>query len=303
MTKIEEKVIELHSLGLINSEIAKKIKKTGDTVAYYLKKYNLIRNGILISDINTILKDLNEGKTIYSIARDYKRSSYYISSLAKKYNIKTCSFDENLIKNRNINYNPFINLNDKETQYWLGFLAADGSIFKNRISLGLQEQDESHIDKFINFIGCNLPKKKTLKDNKYIGYRVSFKNAETVKFLSNIGITNKKSFTLFYKSKFTNDFIRGVIDGDGYIRKNHQEVSIATASKEFANQLQRFIIKNYSVNCTIRKYDNKSIYTVGVYGRLQVEKLLELTYKNASIYLERKYINASLNSDVKAIIP
>ena len=46
---------------------------------------------------------------------------------------------------------------------------------------------------------------------------------------------------------FTKDFIRGVIDGDGYIRKKGYEISITTGSLEFAEQLKNSFITLFDI--------------------------------------------------------
>lgn len=295
---LEQQVFELHSKNLLDEEIAKIIKMSADTVAYYRKKRGLLnnRNKKLAEIRENVIKDLRDNKTVYSIANKYNCSDTFIRNLSKYYNIKTLDFQSMVKDRRVVNNNPFEDLNNSEVNYWLGFLAADGGIFKDRISLGLQEKDEFHIDKYIKFINSKLTKRIVIKDNKYKSFVTSFRSTLVANFLNNLGITENKSYTIDYKGVFNRDFLRGVLDGDGYIRKTHTEVSITTASLVFAKQIQEFIINNFQVNCTIRKDRNN--YTVGVYGRKQVEKCLKELYENADIYLERKYQNAMLYSNI-----
>jgi hypothetical protein len=249
-----------------------------------------------------VIECLLRKETIYSIAKKFNKSQEFVRKRAKDNNIETLSFKD-MVKNRRIvSVNPFLDLDNEQVQYWLGFLAADRAIHEGKISLGLQEQDEIHIDKFIKFINPKLKKTKLLEHKKYISYRTSFRNQEICDYLNQLGITSKKSFTLFYNHSFNKHFLRGVIDGDGYIRKSHGEVSIATGSILFAEQIQKFIIDNYSVNCTIRK-DNSNIYTVGVYGKTQVTKILNDLYIDAEIYLERKFLNAMSHRNMGAQTP
>ncbi len=291
MTELEQKVLYLHSKGLIDVVIAKEISKSPDTVAYYRKKHNLTSNFVKDYNVKDILKALKTEETIYKISKRFKCSSTFLINLCNKNNIKKQTFKEYIDSIQIVKINPFKDLTCKNTNYWLGMLAADGSIHDTKIALTLQELDIKHIIKYRNFVNINLNIYKNIKDNKHISYGTAFRNKEVVLFLHNIGLTNKKSFTLNYKPKITIDFLRGVIDGDGYIRKNGCEVSITTGSEIFANQLQKFIITNIKVNCTIRKV--KNIFTVGVYGKLQVKELLKI-YKNADTYLNRKYDNAML---------
>lgn len=298
MSKLEQQVIELHSKGMLDTEIGKIINRSSDQVAYYRKKNNLPNNRMNKLKINkdNILNDLNNKITVYKISRKYKISENYIRRLAKENLIPILKFEEMVNNRRVVKNNPFKNLDSKDTQYWLGFLCADGGLFGNRITLGLQEKDKNHIDKYINFIGSKITKKliKKIMNNKiFITYSTSFRSTIVYNFLSSLGIIENKSLILEYKGNITNDFLRGVIDGDGYIRKNHQEVSISTGSLKFAKQLQKFIMSYYKVNCTIR-LAKINLYCVGVYGGKQVGKILNELYQNANTYLERKYFNAML---------
>ena len=42
----------------------------------------------------------------------------------------------------------FSSIQNQETAYWLGFLAADGSIFENKLVIGLSAKDTEHLEKF-----------------------------------------------------------------------------------------------------------------------------------------------------------
>jgi DNA-binding CsgD family transcriptional regulator len=303
---MEKEIQILHSQGLLNTEIAKIINKSPDTVAYYLKKLNLInnRNKKSIFNKDLIIKLLKEGNTIYFIKNFTQCSTTFIKKLAKENNIDVQSKEEYINSIKNITHNPFENLTNNEVNYWLGFLSADGAIFEDRVTLGLQELDYQHIEKFKNFLNSeNLKICKTIKNTKlkkYIGYRVAFRNKEVVSFLNNLGITCKKSLTLNINLKINKDFLRGVIDGDGYIRKKGYEISIASGSKIFAKQLKNSINELFKINAKIYKsikYSKNPKYTISILGKNNVKTVLTELYTNADIYLERKYLTALLVSN------
>lgn len=301
MSELERKVLDLYKQGLYDSEIAKIVNKSRDTISYYRKKHNLKSNREIFynSIYEDLLNDLKSNKTIYSISKKYNVSYNFITNIARKNNITMKDFDETVKDRRFVNNNIFSDLDDKNTQYWLGFIAADGGVFENKISIGLKIEDEKHIDKFIKFTGYNLNKryiKKKMNNKIFTSVVISFRNKEIKEFLESIGIVRNKSLNLDYKLNITNDFLRGVVDGDGYIRKNHSELTIATGSYIFANKLHDFIINTYKVRSTIRKVGNT--YIVGVYGKNQVEKVLYKLYNNANTYLERKYYNAMLYRNI-----
>lgn len=291
MNKSQKNVLDLYNKGLNDEEISKEIKLSLSTIMQYrkvlgLKSYFLLNKE---KEDQLILNELICENTAYSIKKKFNCDDCRIKRIAMQNNIKLKSFKKMCDDRRVVKFNPFDEEN-KESNYWLGILASDGSVYENRIRLGLQEQDLNHIEKFRDFINPELKIVKTIKDKKHIMYNLSFRSIETKEYLHSIGITNQKSLIIDYKKPITIDFLRGVIDGDGYIRSDGTEVSIATGSIVFANQLKEFIKKTFNVNCTVRK-TKPNLFCVGVYGGRQVNKVLEI-YENADIYLERKYQKA-----------
>ena len=54
-----------------------------------------------------------------------------------------------------MNENIFQQIDSNNKAYWLGFLAADGSVKGNELSIGLSSKDRGHLAKFLTFIGSN----------------------------------------------------------------------------------------------------------------------------------------------------
>ena len=132
---MKETIQKLHSEGLWNTEIAVLINKSPDTVAYYLKKLNLInnRNKNVIENKDLILKLLKENITNYKINQITNCSISVIERIAKENNIITQSKKEYIDSIKQVTSNIFENLENKNVNYWLGFLTADGSIYEDRI--------------------------------------------------------------------------------------------------------------------------------------------------------------------------
>ena len=55
-----------------------------------------------------------------------------------------------------IDYNPFEDLTNEDVQYWLGWLASDGCVVGNRISLSVQRRDRDILEKLNNFLNNKL---------------------------------------------------------------------------------------------------------------------------------------------------
>ena len=184
--------------------------------------------------------------------------------------------------------NRFAELDNPEAQYWLGMLAADGTIGNktNLVCLSLQEKDSTHLSKYASFMGIRVFKVYNKRYDLY-EHRASFRNKSVNHYLKSIGITDNKSASLDYKLPITRHFLRGVIDGDGYVRKNKPYVEIASQSPVFVEQLMSYL-KTQGIHCTIHGHTKSVLYIIGMYRRDAVRKLYDLLYKDASVYLERK---------------
>ena len=92
-------------------------------------------------------------------------------------------------------------------------------------------------------------------------------------------------------------FIRGYFDGDGSIILSHTkyniygQVSFASGSKDFLLGLQKALIDNFDIKSTL--YDDRRPNThtkaLKITKRKEIDKFFNVIYKDADIYLERKY--------------
>src|SRR5579863_7404867 len=121
--------------------------------------------------------------------------------------------------------NKFLELT-RDTYYFLGLLATDGSIYENRIELCFKEGDEDILYKFKEYLQSESSIRKRIhnkKDKIYYGYRLAFRNKEIVEYLNTLGITKSKTFDLELNLDFNFDLLRGIIDGDGcFITKTNK---------------------------------------------------------------------------------
>jgi len=233
--------------------------------------------------------------------------NYYISNNIP---IKNCSIlfniDRHILSNflkqkgiriipngkQNIDSNIFSKIDTEEKAYWLGFMYADGNLSSttNTISLELSLKDEIHLIKFNTFLNKS---KNTRKDN--FRCRCVFKDLKIYNDLIKLGCVPKKSLIL----KFPKDtqvpkdlihhFIRGYVDGDGsiYITNNNINVSVL-GTKEFLSTLIKVFDlpkRNFYKN---NKENNSNCYFFQYSGKNAI-LFIDKIYKDATIYLERKY--------------
>lgn len=138
--------------------------------------------------------------------------------------------------------------------YFLGLIMSDGYIMNDdklgKYYVGLDMCDEDVIE-FVSRM-TNCPYKKYHRDDeitkngtpKQPRYRVLFHGKKYVDELANYGVFPNKSKTIkgynFKRSefKFIPYVIRGLIDGDGWVRKDGKEFYICTGSEQFAYWLK-----------------------------------------------------------------
>src|SRR5574343_431199 len=230
----------------------------------------------------------------------YNSNKITITSCAAKFNISRHNLSRWIRKNNGItnphnkqklNNKVFNLINTEEKAYWVGFLYADGCIYgKNCISLELSLKDKEHLIKFNNF----LEKEKSIREDSF-RVRCVFKDCMVYQDLYNLGIKPNKSLILTFPTyyqipkKLMNHFIRGYIDGDGciYISNSNIHVSVL-GTKEFLISLIEEInlpIRNLYKN---NKNNNSNCYFFQYSGKNALS-LIDYLYKDATIYLERKY--------------
>lgn len=196
------------------------------------------------------------------------------------------------------NFNFFEKIDTADKAYWLGFIAADGSISKNTLEIGVHKNDTSVLEKF---------KKSIESDHKIIitktnMARLCITNKNTVLDLIDKGIIYSKTGKLNPNLIFSNipdifirDFCRGFIDGDGSFAcssKKGSRITFKLGCKgfEFLDYFQDIIISKTNLPKTkLYKYkDREDYYCLMWGGTKQLKILYNFLYKNSDVSLSRK---------------
>jgi hypothetical protein len=286
---IEEQVLLIANSGLSKSEFKNKI------INMAIEEYK-----------NTPLYD----KSIAKISSKYGINKKTLSKYLKEKNIE-------IVANANkseFNRDFFDNIDTEEKAYWLGFMYADGYIGATEYSVGLSIslKDIEHLKKYnkaLNYKkGLNITETHQFGSKEHVN-----KNGDTLYMVNTIirdkqlweGLNSKgcvpnKSLILtfpdesiFSNKKLIYDFIRGYVDGDGTLgvyphsktNPKLEESLLIVGTKPFLEGIQKYLGKGYlmhKTNC------NENTYRLG-YSTSKANKAAELLYKNANIYLDRKY--------------
>ena len=204
----------------------------------------------------------------------------------------------------------FFNTLTPASMYWAGFIAADGNIDKNknRIKLELSTKDKAHIEKFAKYIKTNAPIIDTVREDHrkgyisgtYYGSRIRFTSQQIVSDLQQFNIIPAKSLIYTFPEHLINHiyihhFIRGLIDGDGWVYDNtnaKKEIGLS-GTRAVVEYVFKFIKNKLSLssgNVRIPKKDIPKFY----FNKLSdMKKITNYLYQNCGdLYLERKHQNA-----------
>lgn len=214
------------------------------------------------------------------------------------------------------NKDYFTTINSPDKAYWLGFLYADGSI--NRfytsdgrlrsmtLEIGLAYKDKEHLEKFKECLESDIPifeKTNKLNEKEYKSVRIQLNNTKICEDLCKLGCVPSKTYIVQFPSfdivpkEFMRDFIRGFFDGDGCISTSeiagrpHIIVTL-TGMSDMLQNISDFLIAEKiirvrpKIHKDVRREQTFSIY---FYGSDSNKELLDYLYKNANMYLDRKY--------------
>ena len=285
---------------------------SGETIRAVAASYGFSRNNwINWLDKNgyrskTSRRKLRNTKEIIKQAYDLCQEGKSITAVARLLNIPKDSLTKDLMQlynfktlpngKKSVNDNYFSVIDSEEKAYWLGFFSADGyNDGKGSIEFCLKDTDKAAVERFAKAISAT---QKISQHNvgDFINWRISIKSKKMSADLSAIGFGYNKSFDKLFPSLPSNlysHFIRGYIDGDGYIgiKPNGRlaTVTITTASINFAIGLQDFLV-TVDIVCHIRQEKRRQNIVIW-FNAEDSHKLLDYCYKDSTVEtrLERKY--------------
>lgn len=209
---------------------------------------------------------------------------------------------------KNINWNRFTyQVNHDFFKEWssrmayiLGFSFADGNIYKTTLAWDLKD-DKELLEKINRSMSSNYP-----ITQRKASFRLRISSPIIVNDLEKLGLIPNKSKKMVFPDipdKYLCHFVRGFLDGDGwiYIRPNRNEISLgfSTGSKVFLEKLTKKLVamlKLGSNNVRLKKKITfrgvKSISYQADYFWENAYKVLLFLYSDileSDLYLERKY--------------
>lgn len=195
----------------------------------------------------------------------------------------------------------FDNIDTEEKAYWLGFIYADGYLNKNDYGVGieLKASDYNHLVKFKNAIQSEKEVKIYHKNSTFgpqdnCRFIISSKHMKQI-LLGYFGSINKTLEGQFPKieKELEHHLVRGFFDGDGCLTGFRDDNHIFRPELGFigTHKTLEYIeeISGFSWSWSQRVKTNIDNYQICC-GRVNdCLKFLSYMYKDATIYLDRKY--------------
>lgn len=208
---------------------------------------------------------------------------------------------------RSLDEDFFSVIDTEEKAYWLGFLYADGCICERRrgdkiksmfLEIGLKRSDEEHLLKFAKSIRYENVKLTYRTINGSETVRIQIFCTKMCRDLIKHGCTPRKSLILkppILDDNLITHFIRGYVDGDGYIGIKHNKTydvlrcSILGTKEVLEYIIAHFHLKNedYKIRLANKNGSDKCFQVE--FNLKATNTILLLLYKNSNIHLTRKY--------------
>ena len=296
----KEEIQRLYDEGVMLTEICKLTSSSQPTVKKVLLScgidYDTERKKAREKQLEEVIELYNQGKSQLYIETHLKLTRKTIRELLKQAGVdyRDKSQQQHINKNTIINHHVFDELTP-ESLYWIGMIFTDGHIEQKKeasIDLTLHNEDIDHLYKFKEFLGTTREIKKDKGDCSRL--RVNSKQLRDK--LVELGFTHNKSTSIVPHEllKHSRDFWRGCIDGDGgvYVHKS----KTGTSPQIFLCGTLETIFE-FAIFCTSyigikEKFPSKApgnnFYRISYYGQDAI-KIADYLYKDATVYLQRKY--------------
>lgn len=198
--------------------------------------------------------------------------------------------------------NIFEQIDSNNKAYWLGFLAADGSIKGNELSIGLSSKDRQHLVNFLTFIESDNLIVDTMShctnNGKYYpSSHINIYSTKLVNDLSMYGIINSKSYQNInflenIPKEYYDAFIIGYFDGDGWFTCTEKSHGFGfCGNKNTMTKIRDLLFEKFQYNMSVLQY-SKSPRTFYIEGqsKVRIKQFVNfyLSFENNCNLLERK---------------
>lgn len=249
------------------------------------------------SDYAAAYKMYQDGQSLDAVGLIYGVSSTAIHGAFKRRGW-ICRSQSESQRRYSVNHSAFSEITESSA-YWAGFIMADGTVSYRsadsvEVRIRLKRDDLLHLHKFRKFVSPQSKVSLYRYDNTP-SCNIGVRSEQIARDLHGFGITpnkwsNAKASPLIIDNRH---FWRGVIDGDGsigtYLNKNTNQFMPSirlVGSQDLLEQFKEFI-RESGIPTRANVKPHRSIFMYAVCGKYSIP-IMELLYKEASVYLDRK---------------
>jgi hypothetical protein len=183
----------------------------------------------------------------------------------------------------------------------LGLFITDGCVNKDTQSISFTQKNEQILRLIAIYMGADYILSPIAKTRQTPTLIINSKTLK--KDLEVLGIQHNKSLTVSFPNvpnKYLPAFIRGVIDGDGWVQKKGYVMNITTGSIGFANGLLS-VFQSWDLRTEITSQISNAgnrIYRVWVKGKYELPKLAKIIYNDEMDYYtsyKKDYMTQRIN--------
>lgn len=307
---------------LINDYIPGETSLKSLAKKYNINNYKTVADVLKENNIKTVKPKLISKEILKKASEHYTNNDISIINCAKKFKIGKNTLynylkEKDLIKSpgiyqKDISYNEkfFDNIDTEEKAYWLGFIMADGYTRLNKknnpaqTSIEISKKDIEILNAFKHSINSNHIIRErsrhtvTGKISEICSITISSEYL-TSKLISYGVVPNKTYIGYINEEIFNNNeelifhYLRGYSDGDGTINKNkgNYVFKLVIKSESILNTITNWIKKYCNIEPKIKLESDSlgSAYRLSIQNKKEYFIFLDKLYKNANIYLDRKY--------------
>lgn len=230
---------------------------------------------------------------------EFHMSERTVKRLLLENGIHIKSIQETNVSKYNMNHNYFSTQGHNQA-YIIGFLGADGNISAkdNRIDLELFPSDYEILEKIRQELELERPVKVYDCADGYQKNKLFFHSAQIKHDLMEYGLVPNKTYSKDYhfpyklERKYIIDYIRGLFDGDGSVKKTGSSITfqIDSSNKDILVCIQKFLLEEYNIQTELsqQKKTNVILHRLYCYGS-QAKAIYDILYTPNSLFLKRKY--------------
>ena len=262
------------------------------------------------SDELEIVKLYKEGLSSIKLAKMFGyKGKKSILEILEKHKVERRKSSYNQEENKTYKNFSLNVIDSKEKAYFIGLMITDGYVNAERNYIGLDLTDFDVMLFISKFINVKLVPIKPKNKKHKVKYRITLYGKELVRESERFGVVPRKTFITKGcnlnpdEEVYLPYILRGMIDGDGWVREDGKEFYISSASEQLIIWIKEFMINKLGfvdIDYTFIPNEYKGIYWIRTAIQENIAILKEKIY-DIPFGMNRKYDRLYKERDVQRV--